>query len=170
MLKCFYCAECGKVHKISYHSVLLPIPDQRLTIDMYFTYKCDCGNEADEIDYYMIDIIKQLNDIGLKTEYCCEGHIHKNGDYEPAYIQFNNSISIRYLKRILKVYPLPVGWKLEYQKYTRCVRIRYTELDNKYNLYTKGFQSMKINYIIALTVWVHQLESIKRIKSSDNNE
>ena len=167
---CFYCEKCGKVHKVAFHSVLIPLPDPRIITEMYHSYKCDCGNIAENIDYYMIDIIKELNDFGLKTEYCCEGHIYKNGDYEPAYIQFDNSVSMRLFKSILKLYPLPVGWSLECQRYTRNVRIRYTALDEKSGLYTNGFHAIKANYIVALTVWVHQITSTRRIKSSDNNE
>ena len=173
MIKYFYCPECGNIYKSTVRENIYTL-DKKLKYNVYYSYECDCGEPAVEIDCGMVNIIKTLNDYGLTTQYCCEGHVERNGDYSPAYITFDHSISRDFFEKLLKVYPLPKGWDIEtYDNaicypdydYRSCVTIRYNEL-NEETIPFNRFQSIKIKYLNTLLIWVFSLRTHK-IKSSD---
>jgi len=176
MIVYFYCTECNKIYKSTVRENIY-YTDKRLSHTVHYSYLCDCGEPAVEIDAGIINIIKTLNEYGLKTLYCCEGHLKKNGDYQPAYITFDNSIKKEFFESLLKVYPLPNGWELETYNnddycfpeydFRSCVTIRYNALNEK-AIPVNKFQSIKFSYLNKLMLWVFSLFS-SRVKSSDNN-
>lgn len=48
--------------------------------------KADCPGRLVKLDSNMAPIIKELNSLGFKTEYCCSGHPKEN--YVTSYIMF----------------------------------------------------------------------------------
>ena len=176
MLKYFYCEECNKIHRANVRENIF-YTDKRLSCNIHYLYKCDCGEPAVEIDAYMVNIIKLLNENGMKTIYCCEGHLETNGDYSPAYITFDSSITKEFVENILKTYPLPIGWTLETYEhpeeypdydYRACVTLRYTELDEQNIAYNK-FQYLKNQYIANILAWCIMIFPKRIIQSSDIN-
>lgn len=66
--------------------------DLRIRFD-HDTDVIDINNKEIEIDKEMVNLIKELNRLGLKTMWCCQGDTkrRKNGIMERAYISIDNS-------------------------------------------------------------------------------
>ena len=61
------------------------------------------------IDPNIVPYIAKLNSLGYKTLYCCEGHNHKNGSHEDAYIWF----AYNEQRWVLKYIPIEEPWEFD---------------------------------------------------------
>lgn len=77
--------------------------------------RCGGTNEFALIDPNMVLIIKILNDAGLRTRNCCEGH----GNGDSAYVQFDKNVS----EEMFDILPeLPPRWTLKMYNYGEGVK------------------------------------------------
>lgn len=79
-----YCPECG----YWYDPNMLKTQESELDP----VYCSHCGSEMIDIDYKIFNIIKELNEKGYKTNYCCEGHDDDISTSVP-YISFSDCLS-----------------------------------------------------------------------------
>ena len=80
----YYCPSCHKTYE-ERSNIISYSTSERMRVDPNTYIKCTCCGEAVEIDAELIDVIVKLNKMGVRTEYCCEGH----GLSDPAYIMFD---------------------------------------------------------------------------------
>ena len=92
----YYCLNCGN---FGFVELALPVSNNlpRVTGSfakpIYISEVCvrnyvrcvDCNEYMVDLDYDIADKIKKLNDIGVKTIYCCQGHIDTEYLIDPAY-------------------------------------------------------------------------------------
>lgn len=83
--KAYWCEECGNIGYISITS--RPILHTEIEFDSsvevtdpiveYHVLCKECDSYMVELDYDISDRIKKLNDMGIRTMYCCQGHYRK---------------------------------------------------------------------------------------------
>lgn len=108
MVKYFYCPSCHHINRVEL-DYNIKCNDNNLNSALMCTYDCECGGEAVDIDENMVHIIRELNIMGLKTQYCCEGHI-KNKFLLIPYISFDHTITITTFNFIKFAFGIPDGW------------------------------------------------------------
>ena len=83
--KAYWCEECGNIGHISITS--RPILSTEIEFDSsvevtdpiveYHVLCKECNSYMVELDYDIAGRIKRLNDMGIRTMYCCQGHYRK---------------------------------------------------------------------------------------------
>lgn len=127
-------------------------------------YKCPKSNCGDlnvvEIDDLLLPIIKELNQKGYMTEFCCSGH---NYDYENDYCNTYISFQEDCLPNIIpdgfvvedKEYYEKQNWDLLkfYNEDMICIRKRHKGFNNELDLHKNLLKT-----IDGLIEWVKKLE------------
>lgn len=58
--------------------------------------KCELTTEHYTVDEHFANIIEKLNSAGIKTRYCCGGHIINENAFEMPYIKFASEDDMKY--------------------------------------------------------------------------
>lgn len=114
----YWCPECGNLINIGLsNSIEFNIEyEEDVEIDAasvdFYIICSKCDSYMLQIDYLISKQIKELNDIGYNTAYCCSGHLNTAPDLssinvykhtiELPYISFYNNSQNDYAKHIVK--------------------------------------------------------------------
>ena len=158
----YCCPDCGKTYVSTIKNVF-STRNPRIGMGVRTWLQCDCGSDCFEVDINLLSAISELNSMGIKTEFCCEGHSFT----DPGYIAFAPHISLEKLDlgcpslwyvdkdNIYKNYliELDQDGKQKDISYT-CDTIRPIQFEKSYIT----FEEYKAKYIASLYNWIIKLK------------